>query len=253
MWVAVDIYEQHHVPCPQFYGKWPFVRVLVMQEPASVVFSVANGITNVIAYRSYRSVVPMSAPMFHVTVIHLIVGVNAWLWSSVFHARDFPWTEKLDYFCATSLVVYAFYVCLHRWTYEVAAEKRTALRWIAGTVLGIMYIAHVAYLSYGRFDYGYNIKANIAVGLLNSASWILLCVRNRVGCPYFWKMGLAVILTNCFLAFEVLDFAPVLWTFDAHSIWHFLTIPLPFLIFSFFVDDHLFLHRSSKFKQKSLC
>lgn len=31
--------------------------------------------------------------------------VNAWFWSTVFHARDFPWTEKLDYFSAAGLIV----------------------------------------------------------------------------------------------------------------------------------------------------
>lgn len=28
------------------------------------------------------------------------VGMNTWLWSAVFHARDVPWTEAADYFFA---------------------------------------------------------------------------------------------------------------------------------------------------------
>ena len=31
--------------------------------------------------------------------------MNAWLWSTVFHARDLPWTEKLDYFSAAALII----------------------------------------------------------------------------------------------------------------------------------------------------
>ena len=28
------------------------------------------------------------------------VGMNTWLWSTVFHARDVRWTEAADYFFA---------------------------------------------------------------------------------------------------------------------------------------------------------
>ena len=33
------------------------------------------------------------------------VNLNAWLWSTIFHSRDFPLTEKLDYFSAGALIV----------------------------------------------------------------------------------------------------------------------------------------------------
>ena len=37
------------------------------------------------------------------------VCINAWFWSAVFHTKDTDWTEKLDYFCAFSMVLFSFY------------------------------------------------------------------------------------------------------------------------------------------------
>jgi hypothetical protein len=33
--------------------------------------------------------------------------VNAWVWSTVFHARDVLWTERMDYFGADLFVLVA--------------------------------------------------------------------------------------------------------------------------------------------------
>jgi len=45
MWRTVDVYSEHS-RVPQFYGKWPFRRMLGVQEPASVVASIFNLATN---------------------------------------------------------------------------------------------------------------------------------------------------------------------------------------------------------------
>ena len=37
--------------------------------------------------------------------LYVQVTLNAWFWSTVFHARDLPWTEKLDYFSAAGLII----------------------------------------------------------------------------------------------------------------------------------------------------
>merc|ERR1711881_309362 len=136
-----------------------------MQEPASVIFSFLNGVTNLLAYQNYRKRVPSGSPMFNVVMMQFIFAINAWVWSSVFHARDKVWTERLDYFCATSLVFYSFYVSIHRWTYEVQARFRKRIRWFAGNFLTALYLGHVSYLSFRSFDYSYNMKMNVAVGL----------------------------------------------------------------------------------------
>lgn len=42
MWGTVEALAAVGVPTPQFFGKWPFLRLLGMQEPASVLFSLLN-------------------------------------------------------------------------------------------------------------------------------------------------------------------------------------------------------------------
>lgn len=34
-----------------------------------------------------------------------VLSMNAWIWSSIFHTRDTPWTERMV--CAEQVVAYA--------------------------------------------------------------------------------------------------------------------------------------------------
>ncbi len=42
MWRTVDAFVQSGLQVPQFHGKWPFVRIAGVQEPASAFFSICN-------------------------------------------------------------------------------------------------------------------------------------------------------------------------------------------------------------------
>ena len=44
----------------------------------------------------------------------LQVCLNCWFWSCVFHTRDTPFTEKMDYFSAFSAVLFSFYAMIVR-------------------------------------------------------------------------------------------------------------------------------------------
>lgn len=47
-------------------------------------------------------------------MIYIAFHINAWVWSSVFHARDTSVTEKLDYFSADACVLAGAYVTATR-------------------------------------------------------------------------------------------------------------------------------------------
>ncbi|XP_035689763.1 post-GPI attachment to proteins factor 3-like [Branchiostoma floridae] len=64
MWDTVQTFQRAGKDVPQFYGKWPFVRVLGAQEPASVVFSVLNGLAHLVMIGVFRSRVPKNAPLY---------------------------------------------------------------------------------------------------------------------------------------------------------------------------------------------
>ncbi|GAB1296774.1 Post-GPI attachment to proteins factor 3 [Apodemus speciosus] len=65
MWFTVGLYIQEGHRVPQFHGKWPFSRFLFIQEPASAVASLLNGLASLVMLCRYRSSVPASSPMYH--------------------------------------------------------------------------------------------------------------------------------------------------------------------------------------------
>ena len=252
MWKTVQHFQKIGRKVPQFYGKWPFIRIAGMQEPASVVFSFLNGVSNVVGFYKYYYGVSSAAPIYYTVIMQLVLSINAWTWSTVFHWRDFPWTEKLDYFCATSLVMYSLYFFCFRFSLLIFSKNQSIIQGASLALFLSIYVGHVSYLSFVKFDYGYNMVFNVVCGLLNCGLVTLWYFTFRKSLPHLWKPFAIAVLTSLFLSFELLDFSPIFWVFDSHSIWHFLTIPLPLLFYSFAKDDTLcLLQHSDKLKVKA--
>ncbi|XP_074418363.1 post-GPI attachment to proteins factor 3 isoform X2 [Larus michahellis] len=146
MWLTVRLYVQGGHRVPQFHGKWPFSRFLFFQEPASAFASFLNGLASFIMLLRYKAAVPPASPMYPTCVAFAWVSLNAWFWSTVFHTRDTAVTEKLDYFCASAVVLHSVYLCCVR------------------AFLLLFLACHISYLTLVRFDYGYNMAANAAIG-----------------------------------------------------------------------------------------
>ncbi|XP_044601263.1 post-GPI attachment to proteins factor 3 isoform X3 [Equus asinus] len=162
MWVTVGLYLQEGHKVPQFHGKWPFSRFLFFQEPASAVASFLNGLASLVMLCRYRTSVPASSPMYPTCVAFAWVSLNAWFWSTVFHTRDTDLTEKMDYFCASTVILHSIYLCCVRTVGLQHPAVASAFR----ALLLLMLTAHISYLSLIHFDYGYNLAANVAI-----ASW----------------------------------------------------------------------------------
>ena len=107
MWETVTEMKIRHGQVPQFHGKWPFIRILGIQEPASTLFSILNLLSNLYMLNWFVKIVPSTTPMFSVWVLYSVTAVNAWVWSTVFHTRDTEFTEMMDYFCAFSTVLFS--------------------------------------------------------------------------------------------------------------------------------------------------
>jgi len=132
-----------------------------------------------------------------------------------------------------------------QWMFEGKSSK--VLTGIA-VLISSFFAYHVYYLAYIKFDYGYNMKANIAIGLLNALCWVIWGWRNRMTKLYVWKCNTFIILALASISLEVLDFAPILWTFDSHALWHFSTALITPLWYSFLIDDCYYLHETTKYK-----
>ncbi|KAL1920859.1 uncharacterized protein VTP21DRAFT_11494 [Calcarisporiella thermophila] len=219
-------------PIVQYHGKWPFVRVLGVQEPASVIFSLLNGWVH---YKHWKvlSRLPDSLPIKKFLLGNVIVGLNTWLWSSVFHTRDTSLTEKLDYFSAGFGILYGLYLALLR----VFGVNRLVL-FGGGFVLLSMFIAHVSYLSFWRFDYSYNMAASVAVGVVHNFVWSIWATwAISHGRKYAWRSILCFLLITVAMSLELLDFPPIWEVFDAHSLWHAATIFITPIWYRFLLLD----------------
>lgn len=104
---------------PQFHGKWPFVRLVGLQEPASVFFSALNFFVHYKGLIKFREEVRGDSPLFRVWHAFSFICLNAWTWSMVFHARDYPLTELFDYVFAYSMVLASFWCMTVRFVPEI--------------------------------------------------------------------------------------------------------------------------------------
>ncbi|RDB19375.1 Protein PER1 [Hypsizygus marmoreus] len=185
--------------------------------------------------------IPRNHPMKKFYLVWSFLSVNAWFWSSVFHTRDKPITEKLDYFCAASSILFALYYTVIRLFHLYPSQKahstiRIYTLWTS--LCGITFLSHISYLSLlPRFDYAYNIVFNLIIGLAHNALWLLYSLPisfiqrfpskpKSYRPPYASKAAVFVALTTAATALEVFDFPPLGRVIDAHALWHLATVPI---------------------------
>lgn len=173
------------------------------------------------------------------------IAMNAWVWSIVFHTRDIELTELLDYTFAFSMVLATLWVTILR----IFHKNSLSFKVIVSLVAIFYFLNHFAYLTAKKFDYMYNMKANIVTGIISSVIWIIWYFVNRKKKKYAWKIVLFVILTFASLLLELKDFPPIFWAFDAHSLWHLSTVPLTVLFYSFVIDDCQYLRKEKNESQ----
>ncbi|KAG0278802.1 hypothetical protein BGZ95_003090 [Linnemannia exigua] len=224
---------QQNQPVHQYHGKWPFHRLLGMQEPASVLFSFLNGYMHVLAWPRLKGAIPENYYMRPFYLGYAIVGVNTWLWSAVYHSRDWPSTEKLDYFSAGTAIMYGLFYTVIRITRMV--NIRAQMVW--GIVCLIPLLLHIGYLSFVHFDYGYNMAATATIGGIHNLLWIGWSITNWRERPYAWEPTVSAILITSAMCLEILDFAPLWGILDAHSLWHAATIVLVPIWYRFLLKD----------------
>jgi hypothetical protein len=220
----------------QFHGKWPFMRMLGIQEPASVLFSVLNFIPHYYGLQTISKLTAISGTISDTTALtpflvfvykgFAFVGMNAWIWSSVFHVRDFVLTERLDYFSAGLTITYGFFTAAIR-VFRLDLPQYANFRYLLILVCITAYVSHVSYLSFVTFSYSYNMLANVIVGILQNILWIYHSISSYQASKTSngnssWKLwpGLIVLSITLAMSLELFDFPPILDILDAHALWH---------------------------------
>ncbi|XKL63358.1 hypothetical protein PGB90_005722 [Kerria lacca] len=227
MWPMVRTCLKNNWNVPQFNGKWPFMRWLGMQEPASAIFSLFNLVSSISMYRQFYKAVRNISSMYWIWTMHVVVSINTWFWSIIFHVRDIPFTERMDYISASSFIYYTFYAFGYR--ILLFQNLFTKILFICGCLF--FFVQHIMYLIMKPFDYHYNLDNLLLIGITTGIGTLFWCIYNWKNIHHVKYAAMYVTLTMLVALFEIFDFAPILWTFDAHSLWHLMTIPLPYFLY----------------------
>lgn len=161
------------LPVVKFYGKWPFLRFFGITELASVVFSLLNMWTNyknltlISKYHDLNSPYPFVQSMYRQYIYLLVISIMGWVFSTVFHIRDFALTETLDYFGASLIILFNNYVITVRVFQIFNDPKRLQL---AKTLFVVVYGLHVLKL-WHNWDYTYNVNFHLAISLVTIGLW----------------------------------------------------------------------------------
>ncbi|KAJ2894889.1 hypothetical protein MKZ38_007112 [Zalerion maritima] len=224
----------------QFHGKWPFHRIFGVQEPFSVVFSLGNLWVHWRGLEKIKNGIPNRYTLKKFYVWFAQIGIATWIFSTVFHMRDFNLTEELDYLAAGGSVLYGMYYAPVRiFRLDVPIPRRESVLRLWTTLCICAYVVHVLYLKLVKWDYGYNMTANVVLGVLQNAlwSWFSWKQYSKSQRPWTAWPGIAVAWVMMAMSLELLDFPPIWGSLDAHSLWHAGTIFPAILWYSFLVKD----------------
>lgn len=239
MWQVESINRAMGIAPQQYDGKWPFVRIWGLQEPASVFFSLLNLLAHIYGYRRIflhglgklrrRWFMSRQILLFYLT------SLLAWTASAIFHSRDNRFTEKIDYFAAISLL----FVSLNFGIIRALSLKHRFAQLLVSFSLLAYYLRHVRYMTWIKFDYSWNMKVGVMAGLAFAFIFLLWSsiVLYRGTRPHA-KFGMAAVMLILAAApLEIFDFPPYFDTIDAHSLWHAATAPAILLWYTFFLRD----------------
>ena len=198
-----------------------------MQEPFSVLFSLLNFLAHRYGMDRLRAEVPARYSLRPYYLAFGYFGLASWIFSMIFHTRDFNITEKLDYFAAGASVMYGmFYTPVRVFRLDQDdPTKQSFLRVWTGTCI-FLYACHVMYLTFWSWDYTYNMAANVTAGIVQNLLWSWFSIQRYRKLQKTWAAwpGLIVAWIILAMSLELFDFSPWGRMVDAHSLWHLGTV-----------------------------
>lgn len=255
-------------PHLQFHGKWPFKRLFGAQELFSTLFSIGNFLPHFRGYRMLKDLLHRAQRggnkgqivLLRNYIYVTIAGMIAWTASTIFHLRDRPLTEKMDYFWAGGTVISAFHAISIRVT---RLDKRPQLAKVFTWIIGAIFGLHVLRLAI-QWSYAYNMRFNVAFGILQYILVFVLSYQNYCTLQQKKKARnlphkvytkrvyalcvqpiLLVVITSLALSLELFDFFSYTYQIDAHAIWHLSTIWPSWVLYDFLLADFNYITRGS--------
>lgn len=239
MWQTEEKNKETGRPAIQYYGRWPFKRILWMQEPGSTIFSAVNLAAHVYGFNQIylRTVGSRAGDWFlhRVLATHYVFSINAWIWSVIYHIRDVQSTRWLDIFSAIASIFVLAIITIVR-VFNIRQKSKQLL---VSLPFCLYFIRHVYYMVVVRFDHGWNMKVAIAAALIFKVlffSWSAVnLVYGRNPAAKYSMIGLICGVLAALL--ELFDFPPIASIFDAHAAWHLATPAIFLCWYRFFAID----------------
>ncbi|KAJ5487804.1 hypothetical protein N7530_002104 [Penicillium desertorum] len=209
-------------PVVQFHGKWPFRRLLGMQEPFSVLFSFFN----FAAHWHGMSRIQESIPAWHSLRPYYMmfgyIGLASWSFSMIFHMRDFPVTEKLDYWGGWCQRAVRSLPC--RRSNLPPGPRKHPIPANPTSVLDC-YLRSAIHIA--------------LVGIIQNLMWTGFSIFRYRRLEKSWAAwpGMIVAWIIMAMSLELLDFPPWNGLIDAHSLWHLGTVVPAVWWYSFLIKD----------------
>lgn len=148
---------------------------------------------------------------------YFALSANSWAWSAVFHSRDTRLTEMGDYFSAGALLAFSALMPIARFLGPSSLASRAAA---AGLLFGLL--RHFHYMAFVLFDYGWNMKVCVGLGVAQSILWVWFTQARRH--PRRARILALVVGMHAASLLELLDFPPLGGWLDAHALWHAATL-----------------------------
>ena len=238
----------------KYKSRWAFVRILGIEEFASFLACVLNGIIHLYHLASnknrhlyagpegYR----MKAPM----LLYSVVCINSFFWSSLFFVSKTKQTEKMDQYFAFLMVIFTFWIAVYRIGGSGAGENLfgnicayTSLAILAPCLF--LFAAYIYYMTNFMFNPLLSMRLKVVFNGLHAIIWIYWSLLGRGwGKGYRWKCLVCVISTNIITivelalpGWEMLDFVPYFGIFGNESIYLLYTVPFTALWYSFLGSD----------------
>ncbi len=263
--ISLDRSEANQ-PVQKYFGHWPFKRWFGFEEPASVAFSALNTLAHIhFLTKQFFSLSPfVTGPLRIWLILYAFIAINAWIASSLFHAKKTHLHTQYDYISALTLITCGWLLICRRWTLTLSLsmppKTQQGVRKLLPSLL--FYISLIiTLLAYGFRVYvmittpeviTFDIHMKACIGTIIATTilwgfWILYgFLRPMKNHPenkrVYWYCIIVQIWFVIASMLEIFDFPPYFELFDAHSLWHCATIPLGFVWYHFWsLDDAMVL------------
>lgn len=233
----------------KYYGHWPFTRYLGLEEPASVIFSLLNAVPHICYFRvTIREYFSSEAANIRCYITpwllcYSVVACFCWISSAIYHSKKTFYTTQLDLISALAFISFGLFIALRR----IAGRNVTSLQVSSVAVAMLSTWAYRAYyMAQGLVRFDSHMNTSIGIVVLTTGLWLMWilnaqCIStDRRGLSVKYLCLLCQVWLICASALEIFDFPPYFGVFDAHSLWHAVTIPLGFLWYKFWKLDQPF-------------